>query len=861
MLQGSNDLQNWPLAAEFSEKCLGEEPAPCQAACPLHIDNKRMVELIGRGAFEEALDVVLERLPFPRLLGRVCRQRCERFCRRKDVEAPVAICSLKRFIADLAPARLADRLPSPEPEREIKVAVVGGGPAGVMAAYELRLKGYSVDLFESGPALGGATYLYIPKYRLERQVLAEEFGILEKMGVLVRLGVTLGKDVHLDGLRSEYKAVLLALGAHESVPLQVPGEKLAGVLGALDFLRAVNGAQPVDVGTKVAVVGGGDAAIDAARTARSMGAESVTVLYRRSSAEMPALPGEVEEAHKEGVVIEYLVSPVALVGEGRVSAIRCVRNELGPACDASGRRQPVPLEGSEFTLPVDGVIVAVGQSPTRLTSSSGDNGLARTASSAAQVNPVTLETTLRGVFAAGDFATGPESVVRALASGRQVAWAIDRFLQGDERQDLPLVCAPWTTRLKVSIQGKVAEPRCQVPVLPLAERRDGGGLVELGFSAEQARREAQRCLSCECRGCMKVCSFLSEYTDSPKQLAEELPALGNERLVVPYTCNVCGLCRKVCPEDLDTGELCAEGRTHLLQEGRGPLPQHRPVRLHQKLGTSRQFRLAMADPRSGKCKRVLFPGCSLPSYSPALVVSSYEYLLSRLDDVGVVLNCCGKPSRTLGDNAAFERLIGATAREITGLGATEIIFACTNCYMIFGKFTPDFRIRMLYEVMKELGLPEPVSRLPQSAFTVHDSCPARDNPGLQLAVREMIRSMGHGLEEMEYSGEKTRCCGLGGMAWAANPKFVDRVITARAEEAPRDIVTFCAGCRMAFASVRKPALHVLDLLFNENWAEQKNTPPPSGLKRWMNRWTLKRSLSGIAARSLPPVPGGPCAQP
>ncbi len=507
-------------------ECIGEEPPPCQAACPLDIRVREKLRFMQQGDLAGALGVVLERCPFPGILGRICTHPCEQACTRNSLDQPIAIAALKRYLADLNPEAVLDVAPGPD--RPQRVAIVGGGPAGLMAAYELRRFGYPVTLFEAEPFLGGALRLYIPPYRLPREVLEREVSVVEKLGTEVRLRTRVGRDVHLEDLRRDFAAVFLALGAHKSLRLQIPGEDLTGVLDGIGFLKAVNAGTPPEVGRRVAVIGGGNAAVDAARSAWRAGAQEVHVLYRRTGELMPALASEVEEARREGVQFHFLTLPVRLEGNGRVQRLVAQKTELGEP-DASGRCCPVPVAGSEFTLEVDTVIVAVGQTADF---SFFGPGLAFDTATIyrLEADPVTLKTRIPGVFAGGDLVTGPRSAVEAFAAGRRAALAIHCDLQ---EQPLPEELPPLTSRgtnLIVDTTGVAVTTRQAMPDLSQPERTaQPNAEVELGFSPEAARAEAARCLTCVCSQCVKNCTFLQHYVKQFPYTEKELVRLLAER--------------------------------------------------------------------------------------------------------------------------------------------------------------------------------------------------------------------------------------------------------------------------------------------------------------------------------------------
>jgi len=488
-----------------------KDRAPCTTTCPAGINVQGYVQLIGQGKYREAVALIMERLPLPGVLGRVCPHPCEAACRRAEVDAPVAIRELKRFAADQVDP--AQRLRPEITERPEKIAVVGGGPAGLTAAYFARLKGYQVTLFETLDTLGGMLRVGIPDYRLPPDVLDREIGYILSLGVKTRTGVRLGRDFTLADLQQEgFAAIFIGIGAHASLKLGIPGEDgTRGVIDALAFLRGVNLGTGIAIGKRVVVVGGGNVAIDAARVARRLGAEKVSVVYRRSEAEMPAYAEEVAGALAEGVRFEYLTAPARIVGaEGAVTGFECLRTELGPP-DASGRRRPVPITNSEFEIACDTVIPAIGQLTERAWSAA-ETGPACSARNTITVSPGSMGTTLPHVFAAGDAVTGPATVIEAVAGARRAMAAMDRFIRGEAFDTVaaPAVKTAATTAGWNEIPDDIqSAARLQPSHLPALESAASFAEVAPGVSAEAARQEAARCLNCgvcsECMECVKVC--------------------------------------------------------------------------------------------------------------------------------------------------------------------------------------------------------------------------------------------------------------------------------------------------------------------------------------------------------------------
>jgi NADH-quinone oxidoreductase subunit F len=473
--------------------CQAMFDAPCQNACPADNNAWGYVTLLSEGKFKEALAVIKERNPLPATMGRICFHPCEAKCRREQVESPVGICALKRFAADLDRDSNDPFMPQTAPRKADRVAVVGAGPAGLTAAYFLALKGYPVTIFEALPVAGGMMAVGIPEYRLPRKVMNAEIDAILKLGVELKLNspVTDAEALKAQG----FKAVFLATGAHKGLKLGVSGEKLKGVLDGVTFLRDVNLGKPVKVGGKVAVVGGGNVAIDAARTALRLGAKEVQIFYRRLKEDMPAASWEIQEAEKEGIQIHYLVAPGQMWGgNGGVKRMQCRRMILSEF-DASGRKRPTAIAGSEFEVEADTVIAAVGQVPD--TGCFQGNGFKFDSSGAFRVEPDTLATGTPGIYAGGDGVRGPASAVEAMGDGQKAAMAIDKYLGGDGK--MPNAFRDQLKGLKVSFDEEAyseEHPRIEMPAVPLSDRYHNFKEVETGYSARLAVEEAKRCLHC-----------------------------------------------------------------------------------------------------------------------------------------------------------------------------------------------------------------------------------------------------------------------------------------------------------------------------------------------------------------------------
>jgi NADH-quinone oxidoreductase subunit F len=466
---------------------------PCQDGCPAGVDAFGYVGLLADGRLREAVRVVRERIPLISVCGRVCYHPCETRCRRGDLEAPIAVGALKRFLGDWE-ATEGIEVPAALPaDRPAEVAVIGAGPAGLSAAYHLARLGYRSTIFEALPVAGGMLVAAIPAYRLPREILQREIDVVRQMGIEIRTGVRVGREVTLDELRRQgYRAFFVATGAHASRRLELPGEDLPGVMGGLEFLREVNLGTPARLSGRVLVVGGGNVAMDAARSALRLGPDEVYVVYRRSRAEVPAHDWEVEEAAREGVKFRYLTAPIRIVeANGRAAGLECRRMELGKA-DARGRRRPVPVEGSEYVEPADFIIAAVGQAAD--TEGLQALGLEASGDGTVAAHPYTQVTSEEGVFAGGDVVRGPSTAVHAMADGYRAAQAIRRYLEG---RPLPAPMPAAKSPVAVAPACEAACPaRAAMPRLEMAERAQCFDEVELGLDMAAAIAEARRCLRC-----------------------------------------------------------------------------------------------------------------------------------------------------------------------------------------------------------------------------------------------------------------------------------------------------------------------------------------------------------------------------
>lgn len=598
----------------------GDCKAPCFMACPTHQDIQGYVGLIANGKEREALELIKQDNPLPASIGRVCPHPCEEKCRRKHLEGAVSICALKRFAAD----SYMDFVPECKAFNGKRVAVVGGGPAGLSCAYFLALNGYKVKIFEAQEHCGGMLRYGIPAYRLPKNILDEEIEIIKKMGVEIACNTTLGKDFTVEGLKNEYDAVFLGTGAWRSTKIGCDGDDSDGVVGGIDMLYRVAKGEKVDLGKGVAVVGGGNTAIDAVRTAVRLGAEKVTLIYRRTEKEMPAEPDEIRDAKAEGVEFKFLVSPLEVVSEnGKVKGLKLQKMELGEP-DASGRRSPVAIEGETEIIECDTVISAIGQ---RVKSEEIDS-VELTRKSTIAVDEVTFMTSVAGVFAAGDVINkGPDIAIKAIAGGKYAARSIDCYLKGVEvPPELPAYSVNKNFDTSV-LQGMPEIARGEVRLTEATERRNDFSEVAFTFTKEEAIKEASRCLECGCSA-VYSCELLPLMRDydalslTLKGKSRQYPKDKSHPFIVRDNnkCILCGQCVRACREISGTENLGLFGR------GFGTLPMS-------------AFDLPLGESKCASCGACVnvCPTGALVSVAPSLKNPPLPF-----EDVDFVCELCDK---------------------------------------------------------------------------------------------------------------------------------------------------------------------------------------------------------------------------
>lgn len=471
----------------------------CQHTCPIGTEATVYIGLIAQGRFKEAWESIRKENPLPSICGRACYHFCEFKCQAGKWNEPIAVRTLKRFVTDYAYENgLYEVTEIPIIDKE-KVAIVGSGPGGLTAGYFLAQKGYDVTIYECLDQPGGALITYVPEYRLPRDVLNRDIENVKRMGVKIKTGVRIGKDISLDELRKTHSAVFIAAGANKPKKLGIPNEDAEGVFDALEFLRKVNLKEKITIGKKVGIIGGGNAAVDVARVLKRVAdCEEITIIYRRTRKEMPALAEEVQGAIEEGIDFRFLAAPVKILAkDGKVEGIECIRTKLGPV-DESGRRSPIPIEGSEFVINLDTLVVAIGEGPDP-TCLGEDCCIEFTRTEAIKVDPETLMTNIEGVFAGGDIVTHPQTIIEAIQAGKIAADMIDKYIRGEKlireyKQTRP---SEYIQPVELSEEEMREVRRVEAPCLPVEDRISNFNEVELTITPEMAIKEARRCLRCD----------------------------------------------------------------------------------------------------------------------------------------------------------------------------------------------------------------------------------------------------------------------------------------------------------------------------------------------------------------------------
>ncbi|KXZ40433.1 NADPH-dependent glutamate synthase beta chain [Alkalithermobacter thermoalcaliphilus JW-YL-7 = DSM 7308] len=575
-------------AQKIVDECMGLEDAYCQSRCPMSTDVKKYVNLIAQKKYDEAIKVIREKLFLPNTLGRICAHPCEKDCRRGvEFNQPIAIAALKRFAAEKADNESIWDIKTADPTGK-KVAIVGAGPAGAQAAIDLRKKGHSVTIFDKLNVVGGMMRVGIPEYRLPRHIIDHEYSYLNKLGVEFKLGVEVGKDITFKELTEKFDAVLLAHGAHKGNIIPIPGHKAEGVYSAVEYLKEISLTRKFDrAGKRIMVIGGGDVAMDCARSSWRIGASEVYQCSLEDFDNLPASKEEIHESLEEGVVFNAGWGPIEIIEkDGKVAGIKI--QKVKSIFDKEGRFNP-QYEGEPKVIEVDTVIMATGQLVEDIT----DGALVQTRGGRYEVDKDTLATKIENVFVAGD-AAGGAIVIEAMALGRKAAISIDRYLNNIDLKADRDFKYEWAYETKLEIplpEGTEDKQRLHTNMRPAQERKKDFEQCDLGFTEDQAIEEASRCLKCECKLCMRECVMMNEFGSCPKEILEGLAKEGKMEALLAYSCNGCDNCTIVCPHKLPMKDIFIGSRKDFVKanDGESPMKGHKAIKMHQLLGFSKLF--------------------------------------------------------------------------------------------------------------------------------------------------------------------------------------------------------------------------------------------------------------------------------
>lgn len=854
---------------EIAEHCMGEETAACVATCPMHTNVKEYVRLIREGKGEEAIKVIREQLFLPGTLGRICAHPCEGKCKWNEGKSPMAIASLKRYAADHFD-REEDWNFSCKDENGKKVAVIGAGPSGLQAALELRKEGCQVTVFEKMPVRGGMLRIGIPAYRLPRTILEREISYLDRLGVKFELNCEIGKNKPFSEILENFDSVIVAVGKQQGrVDRSLDHWDAKGIFSAAGFLKEAAMTQDVkESGKVVLVVGGGDVAMDCARTARRLNAaEKVySVCLEDSYDTMASSNHEIKGALAEGVKFNHAqaIQKIHTDENGRVSGVtlkKCLS-----MFDENGRFAPVYDEEDTRELKVDTIVFAIGQG---VEAEFAGEVLEQRPNSTFACDKYTLQSTKNEkIFVAGDASGESVIAIQALATGRRAAQSVIRFLRGEDLRSGRELKDTWTyeTKLQMTVDwDAITGQREDMQELDLKKRIRSFDEVALGYTKEEAEREATRCRQCECKLCMKECIMLNDYTEYPKSLFKKYLEEGYENLdhMIAYSCNECSQCTLKCPKEFNMKGIFTALKEDYAEKNNGLVPleilKESDRTQEKECGDEYCTRVdgslqKKEVPKKQKTKYVFVPGCTVSAYSPKGVENIVKHLKECLghENVGALLQCCGKVTRFIGETEKFEERNKKAIDILDDMGAEVIITVCPSCYKVFKETAKNQKVIAYWDLMKNLiGIPETARGIGTGSdvvFNIHDSCVTRDETSHHESVRWVLDELGYNWTEIERNGKNTRCCGVGGMVCSSNPELYERVYTRRANDFDQhNIVTYCGSCRGTMQAAGKDAVHILDLLFGQKYTKDQERARgyQTEQEMWEKRLETKERLNHL----------------
>ena len=854
---------------EIAEHCMGEETAACVATCPMHTNVKEYVRLIREGKGEEAIKVIRDQLFLPGTLGRICAHPCEGKCKWNEGKSPMAIASLKRYAADHFD-REEDWNLSCKDENGKKVAVIGAGPSGLQAALELRKEGCQVTVFEKMPVRGGMLRIGIPAYRLPRTILEREISYLDRLGVKFELNCEIGKNKPFSEILENFDSVIVAVGKQQGrVDRSLDHWDAKGIFSAAGFLKEAAMTQDVkESGKVVLVVGGGDVAMDCARTARRLNAaEKVySVCLEDSYDTMASSNHEIKGALAEGVKFNHAqaIQRIHTDENGRVSGVtlkKCLS-----MFDENGRFAPTYDEEDTRELKVDTIVFAIGQG---VEAEFAGEVLEQRPNSTFACDKDTLQSTKNEkIFVAGDASGESVIAIHALATGRRAAQSVIRFLRGEDLRSGRELKDTWTyeTKLQMPVDwDAMTGQREDMQELDPKKRIRSFDEVALGYTKEEAEREASRCRQCECKLCMKECIMLNDYTECPKSLFKKYLEEGYENLdhMIAYSCNECSQCTLKCPKEFNMKGIFTALKEDYAEKNNGLVPleilKESDCTQEKECGDEYCTRVdgslqKKEVPEKQKTKYVFVPGCTVSAYSPKGVENIVKHLKECLghENVGALLQCCGKVTRFIGETEKFEERNKKAIEILDDMGAEVIITVCPSCYKVFKETAKNQKVIAYWDLMKNLiGIPETARGIGTGSdvvFNIHDSCVTRDETSHHESVRWVLDELGYNWTEIERNGKNTRCCGVGGMVCSSNPELYERVYTRRANDFDQhNIVTYCGSCRGTMQAAGKDAVHILDLLFGQKYTKDQESVRgyQTEQEMWEKRLETKERLNHL----------------
>lgn len=834
-------------------ECMGEENPACVTTCPMHTNVKEYIRLLREGKGEEALLTIREKLFLPGTLGRICAHPCEGKCKINEINSPMSIAGLKRYIVDNYDDEKLWNLKKEEYKNK-NIAIIGAGPSGLQAALDLVRKGYGVTIFEKLPVKGGMMAVGIPEYRLPRNILNKEISYLEKLGVKFQMNCEIGKSIKFETLLKDFDSVVVAVGKHKGRV----GTNLSSknILSASSFLKevALSKDKKLDLGKTVLVVGGGDVAMDCARTSKRIsGVEKVySVCLEGSFNEMTASKEEVKGAFEEEIEFlhGYGVKDISLKDNSSIDKItlkKCLS-----LFDENHMFSPKFDENQLKDISCDTIIFAIGQ---EVDNSFANNLLSQKRNSTFECDKETLQSKdIEKVFITGDASGESVIVIQAMATGRRAAESVDRFLNNKDLKEGREISdtSSYDTKLRRDVDWTdILERRVSMPHLDPKERIKSFEEVSLGYTPEQAQFEADRCRQCECRLCMKECMMLKDYTSCPKELFRDYLEKGYQHMekMIAFSCNECSQCTIKCPKDLDLKSNFIELKRQYIRDNGNKQVIENLVDSDriQALECNPTYCTSVQNKKSPKY--VFVPGCTIPAYKPELVEKVYAHLKETLgDDVSAMLRCCGKVTNMIGEEDKFKIRNKMANDEIEKIGADTIITICPSCYKTFVS-TSNKKVISYWDLMREkIGLPkESLNKGINSnvIFNIHDSCVTRDASSHHENIRWILKELGYKYEEMNNIKENTRCCGVGGMVCSSNPALYEKIYTRRANDCTQDsVISYCGSCRGTLEAAGKDSLHILDLIFGDVYREStfEKRSYKSEDEMWEHRLLTKKLL-------------------